>query len=64
MYKKKMMGGIMKTVKFIKNNKDAIIPDYAHPGDAGMDLYSCEDVTIEPMDDIDLDNNDNNQNEE
>ena len=39
----------MKTVNFIKSNKDAIIPDYAHKGDAGMDLYSCEDITIEPM---------------
>lgn len=39
----------MKIVKFIKSNPDAIIPDYAHVGDAGMDLYSCEDVTIEPM---------------
>ena len=39
----------MKTVKFIKCHEDATIPDYAHPGDAGMDLYSVEDVTIEPM---------------
>lgn len=39
----------MKTVKFIKINEDAIIPDYAHPGDAGMDLYAIEDTTIEPM---------------
>ena len=39
----------MKTVKFIKLNEDAIIPDYAHAGDAGMDLYSCEDLVIEPM---------------
>ena len=39
----------MKTVKFIKMREDAIIPDYAHEGDAGMDLYSVEDVTIEPM---------------
>lgn len=39
----------MKTVKFEKLNSDAIIPDYAHEGDAGMDLYSCEDITIEPM---------------
>lgn len=39
----------MKTVKFIKINEDAIIPDYAHKGDAGMDLYSVEDLTIEPF---------------
>ena len=40
----------MKTVKFIKINEDAIIPDYAHEGDAGMDIYSVEDIVIEPMD--------------
>ena len=39
----------MKTVKFVKVYKDAIIPDYAHIGDAGMDLYSVEDCTIEPF---------------
>lgn len=39
----------MKTLNFIKLNPDAIIPDYAHSGDAGMDLYSIEDITIEPM---------------
>jgi dUTP pyrophosphatase len=27
---------------------DAILPKYAHPGDAGMDLYAVEAVTIEP----------------
>lgn len=39
----------MKCVKFIKMNDDAIIPDYAHEGDAGMDLYSCEECEIAPM---------------
>ena len=34
---------------FIKKlNEDAIIPKYAHEGDAGMDLYSIEEKTIEP----------------
>ncbi|WP_027625018.1 dUTP diphosphatase [Clostridium lundense] len=34
---------------FVKKlNKDAIIPSYAHEGDAGMDLYSIEDKAIEP----------------
>ena len=27
---------------------DAIIPAYAHPGDAGLDLHACEDVAIDP----------------
>ena len=27
---------------------DAVIPRYAHDGDAGVDLYSVEDVTLEP----------------
>jgi len=28
---------------------DAQLPAYAHPGDAGMDLYACERVTLAPM---------------
>ena len=27
---------------------DAVIPAYAHPGDAGLDLHASEDVTLEP----------------
>ena len=27
---------------------DAIIPAYAHPGDAGLDLYACADVALDP----------------
>ena len=27
---------------------DAVVPSYAHPGDAGADLVSREEVTIEP----------------
>lgn len=38
-----------KIVKFKKLNPDAIIPDYAHDGDAGMDLYSIQDDIIEPL---------------
>lgn len=38
-----------KIVKFKKLNSDAIIPDYAHKGDAGMDLYSIQDEIIEPL---------------
>lgn len=38
-----------KIVKFKKLNPDAIIPDYAHMGDAGMDLYSVQDDIIEPL---------------
>lgn len=34
---------------FIKKlDENAIIPSYAHEGDAGMDLYSIEDKIIEP----------------
>jgi len=33
----------------IKKTKDnAIIPKYAHHGDAGVDLYSTEDYTLKP----------------
>jgi len=27
---------------------DAIIPAYAHPGDAGLDLHACKDVALDP----------------
>lgn len=30
-----------------KIHKDAILPKYAHEGDAGLDLYSVEEVVIE-----------------
>jgi dUTP pyrophosphatase len=33
-------------VKKVKEN--AILPKQAHPGDAGYDLYACEEKTIEP----------------
>ncbi|HHV95341.1 MAG TPA: dUTP diphosphatase [Clostridiaceae bacterium] len=28
--------------------EDAILPEYARPGDAGMDVFAAEDVIIEP----------------
>jgi len=31
-----------------KCREDAVIPTYAHGGDAGMDLYAAEDVIIAP----------------
>ena len=34
-------------VKFKKLHPDAVIPSYAHPGDAGMDLYAVEDAAVE-----------------
>lgn len=38
-----------KIVEFKKLHPDAIIPDYAHEGDAGMDLYSIQDDVIQPL---------------
>ena len=35
-------------LKFKKIHANAKLPAFAHPGDAGMDLFSCEDLTIEP----------------
>jgi dUTP pyrophosphatase len=35
-------------IKIKKLHRDAIIPKYAHEGDAGMDLHSIEEVTIHP----------------
>ena len=28
--------------------EEAVLPKYANDGDAGMDLYSCEDVIVQP----------------
>ncbi|MEF9991133.1 MAG: dUTP diphosphatase [Romboutsia sp.] len=36
----------MYTLKVKKLREDAIIPNFAHKGDAGMDLYSTEEVVI------------------
>ncbi|CEH33218.1 dUTP diphosphatase [Romboutsia lituseburensis] len=36
----------MYTLKIKKLHEDAIIPSFAHKGDAGMDLYSIEEVKI------------------
>ncbi|MEI6494782.1 MAG: dUTP diphosphatase [bacterium] len=35
-------------LKIKKLNPDATLPSYAHPGDAGMDLFSVEAVMIKP----------------
>ncbi|MDY6842677.1 MAG: dUTP diphosphatase [Thermodesulfobacteriota bacterium] len=35
-------------LKVKKLTKDAIIPSYAHPGDAGLDLFSVEDALLNP----------------
>lgn len=35
-------------LKVKKLDPEAILPSYAHPGDAGLDMYSNETVTIEP----------------
>lgn len=37
-------------LKIQKVHKDAIVPSYAHEGDAGLDLFSVEEVTINPSD--------------
>ena len=39
----------MSTEIFVERmNEDAVLPSYAHDGDAGMDLYSTEDVLLAP----------------
>jgi len=35
-------------IKIKKINPEAITPHYSHEGDAGMDVYSVEDVLIKP----------------
>ena len=34
------------TLSFKRINPDAVLPSYAHPGDAGMDLRSVDDAVI------------------
>ena len=36
------------TLRFKRIHPDAVLPAYAHPGDAGMDVRSVEDVVIPP----------------
>lgn len=36
-------------VKIKKLKEEAKIPESAHPGDAGIDLYSIENYTLDPM---------------
>ena len=36
------------TIKFQKLTPDAVIPSYAHPGDAGADLVAIESYMLEP----------------
>ncbi|WP_430883369.1 dUTP diphosphatase [Fusibacter sp. JL216-2] len=35
-------------LKIVKLNDRAIIPQYAHDGDAGLDLFSIDDLRIDP----------------
>jgi dUTP pyrophosphatase len=35
-----------RTLKVKKLDESAKVPSYAHPGDAGLDLFASEDVTI------------------
>jgi len=36
------------TVKFKKLCPEAVLPAYAHPGDAGLDVCACERATLQP----------------
>ena len=36
------------TLKFKRIHPDATLPSYAHPGDAGMDVRSVDDLVIAP----------------
>jgi len=36
------------TVNFLKSHPDAVLPAYARPGDAGMDVCACEAATLQP----------------
>lgn len=38
----------MFSVKYRKLNPEALVPEYSYVGDAGMDLFSIEDIVIPP----------------
>lgn len=38
----------MLTIKFKKLKENALLPQYAYLGDAGMDVFSAEDYTLQP----------------
>lgn len=42
----------MVKVKITKTKDNAIMPKYAHEGDAGVDLHSTEDYTLKPGEQI------------
>ena len=41
-------GKKMKEIQFQKLQQEALLPTRAHEGDAGLDLYCVEDVSLEP----------------
>jgi len=36
------------TVTFKRIHPEAVLPAYAHPGDAGLDVCACESATLQP----------------
>jgi len=36
-------------IKFQKLHPDALVPSYAHMGDAGADVYSVAEITVQPQ---------------
>ena len=44
----KEKSGMSSEIYVERINEDAVLPSYAHDGDAGMDLYSTEDVLLAP----------------
>lgn len=38
----------MQNLKIQRIHPDAKLPEYAHPGDAGLDLFSVEETVIQP----------------
>ena len=38
----------MTEIMIEKCREEAVLPKYANDGDAGMDLYSCADIIVDP----------------
>jgi len=39
-------------IRYSRSNNDAVSPEYAYPTDSGFDLYSTEEMYVEPFDRI------------
>ena len=47
-YRRRLCYAVGMTVEFMRIHPEAVVPSYAHPGDAGMDVSACESAVLRP----------------